>query len=475
MRNLSLGKLVLAGLICLVAAVQLPILTYAGHVITTDYSIFGELYHFQEVSPYTATGSLATIPGDAIGREYEGLLYVVGRGGSNVIQILDPSDGYALVREFSIGSGRNPQDIALIDESIAYVSCYDEAVLLKVDLDNGVVLETFSTASFADADGLPETAMMRFYDDQLFITCQLLDRGAWYAPTGPGKILVFDITTEQWVDMDAAVAGVQPISLLGSNPNTDLVLDLEFGSDAKLLVGCVGNYGVTDGGIELVNLSTGLSEGFAVTEADLGGDLTRFARGETGLYAIVADGGFNTAVKFINDADGFVSLISQGSGFVFSDVAIMPDDLRFLADRTVEASGLRVFDAVSFTELTTNAINTGLAPATFVLELDNGTVASPVIPDISGSLMVGYPYPNPCNPASILPVTGPEGTSVEVKVVDMRGHSLRTEHLVFGGNGQAEFRFSGIDRHGRGLPAGQYRIIIEGEQGWVMRSVTLIK
>jgi len=59
--------------------------------------------------------------------------------------------------------------------------------------------------------------------------------------------------------------------------------------------------------------------------------------------------------------------------------------------------------------------------------------------------------------------------------VDMRGHSLRTEHLIFDGSGQAEFRFSGFDRHGRGLPAGQYRIVIEAEQGLVMRSVTLVK
>jgi len=64
---------------------------------------------------------------------------------------------------------------------------------------------------------------------------------------------------------------------------------------------------------------------------------------------------------------------------------------------------------------------------------------------------------------------------VSVKIIDMRGRNLSDDQLNFDGNGAAEFRFTGVDRQGRSLPTGQYRIILEGEQGWVTRSVTLVK
>ena len=66
----------------------------------------------------------------------------------------------ALVREFSLGVGRNPQDIAFDTQGRAFVSCYDQAVLLRVDVNTGLVAQTDATAAFADADGLPEPAWM---------------------------------------------------------------------------------------------------------------------------------------------------------------------------------------------------------------------------------------------------------------------------------------------------------------------------
>jgi len=344
-----------------------------------------------------------------------------------------------------------------------------------VDLANGTVTNSFSTASFADADGLPETAMMRFYEDKLYIACQLLDRGAWYAPTGSGTLLVFDTIIEQWVDMDADVSGIQPISLYGANPYTDLFLVQEEGSDTQLYLGCVGYYGMTDGGVERVNLDTGISAGIIVSEDDLGGDLTRLTKGEAGLYAIVADAGFNTGLKFINETDGGTTLIAQGSGFVFSDMAVLPGNLVFLADRTVGNSGVRVFDALTFTELTTSPVSSGLPPSQFVVDLSRDENVSAIIPDLAGHLHVGAPFPNPCNPAAIFPVMGLAGTHLSVQILDLRGYCLKTERLILDENGIAEFRFKGVDSQGRDLSAGQYRIVFQGEQSWSMRSVTLIK
>ena len=123
-----------------------------GWVLTTDYSTFGRVRSFALDDPWTVSGDRATIPGDAVGRYHEGKVYVVGRKGANLIQIYDPDAGFALVREFSIGAGHNPQDIAFDAVGEAYVSCYDEAVLLRVDVEGGTVLDAFDTSLFADAE-----------------------------------------------------------------------------------------------------------------------------------------------------------------------------------------------------------------------------------------------------------------------------------------------------------------------------------
>ena len=52
-----------------------------GWIITTDYGSFGRLRSFACNAPWTVSGDLAVVPGDAIGRYHDGLLYVVGRGG----------------------------------------------------------------------------------------------------------------------------------------------------------------------------------------------------------------------------------------------------------------------------------------------------------------------------------------------------------------------------------------------------------
>ena len=181
----------------LLAAGSLPVVAQdTGWVLTTDYSAFGRIRSFEMDSPWTVSADLATIPGDPSGRHHDDLVYVVGRSTSNAIQIYDPAADFSLVREFSLGSGRNPQDIAFDAEGDAYVSCYDEAVLLRVDVQTGTILDTFDTSMFADADGLPETAWMQTLGDRLYITCQRLDRDYYYSPSGPGALLVFDMTNE---------------------------------------------------------------------------------------------------------------------------------------------------------------------------------------------------------------------------------------------------------------------------------------
>ena len=443
-------------------------------VLTGDYSQFGRLRAYSQTAPFTVSGDLATTPGDAVGRLHDGRLYVVGRGGASLLQVYDPQAGMALVREFSLGAGRNPQDIAFDTQGRAFVSCYDQAVLLRVDVNAGTVAQTYSTAAFADADGLPETAWMLARGDRLFIACQKLDRANWYTPTGPGALLVFDMATGQWIDANPALPGTQPITLAGGNPYTRIEA-LGVGGRERLRVGCVGGYGALDGGIDEIDPEALASLGFVVTEAQLGGDLSAFvSAGPQNVWAIVAD--VTTYDTNLVRWQGGPSHTTPraGSGFVFADVAWDGGCCVFLADRTPAADGLRAFDACTGAPLNATPVATGLPPFSFVMASDPVAAPAPPAP-VAATLRVGAPFPNPCNPAARFDVEGPAGQAVDVTVVDLAGRALAGRRLELGAGGSGVFTFDGRDARGRALPAGVYRVVVRGATGTAARSVTLLK
>ena len=444
-----------------------------GWVLTTDYSTFGRVRSFLLDDPWTVSGDLATIPGDPTGRYHDGLVYIVGRGGASLIQIYDPGAGFVLEREFSLGAGRNPQDIAFDSAGDAYVSCYDEAVLLRVDVSNGTILDTFDTSMFADADGLPETAWMLARGDLLYIASQKLDRNNWYAPTGPGDLLVFDMAAEAWVDMDPGEAGIQPIMLTGADPYTRIEAVESGNGEWNLRVGCVGFYGINDGGIEDVDPVAGVSLGYVVTEQELGGDISAFTGTGDDLHILISDASFITSLRRFDPASGAVTVLDTGNGYVHADLAWDGDFQLYLADRTVGASGLRVFDSVSGTELTNGALPTGLPPFKFILPTTDGVSAVSVAGP--GRLTLSRPHPNPCNPAAELQIEGQSGHLVRVGVFDLRGRRLQDRTLVTDINGRAVFRFDGRDSRGRNLPAGVYRVVVQNKTGFAARTVTLLK
>lgn len=434
-------------------------------VVTTDYSLFGRVRQVGANEPWAVSADLATIPGDAVGRHHRGLVYIVGRGGSNLLQIYDPSDGFTLVREFSLGDGRNPQDIAFATDGTAYVSCYDAAVLLRVDTEAGVVLETYSTAAFADADGLPETAWMRAHQGRLYITCQLLDRANWYAPAGPGKLLVFDLETRQWLPA---------IGLTGADPYTPIRLQHRADGGQRLLVGCVGYYAMLDGGIDVVDPIAGTSEGYLASEVELGGDVLNFViTGGGQLFALISSPTFTTSLVRWDPAAGQPAVLDQSDAYTHADLAFDGDFQLFVADRTAGAGGVRVFDVASGAELTDAPLPTGLPPFQFIMPEPDS--AAPVVLVPGAGLTLGRPYPNPCNPRATLPVAGQAGQSVDVSVFDLRGRRVLSQPVTLDGNGRGAFEFRGVAADGRVLAAGIYRVVVQGDGALAARSVCLVK
>jgi len=428
-------------------------------VITTDFSTFGRVEHFAAATPWAASGELAVIPGDAVGRLHDGLVYIVGRGGSNLIRIHDPADGFALVREFSIGAGRNPQDIAFDAQGRAFVSCYDEAVLLEVDTELGTVVQVFDTSAFADTDGLPETAWLRIDGDRLYVTSQKLDRGNWYIASGPGQLLVMDLSTLQWLP---------PLQLAGTNPYTEIQRD----DQGRLVVGCVGAWAALDGGIEAIDPVTGLSDGFLFTEAELGGDILNVELCGDRMHVLTSDPAFATRISRLDPVAGTVTPIVTTAGYDLSDLSWDGAFQLYVADRQVSAPGIRVFDAVSGAELTTGSVATGLPPFQFI---PAARAPSPVPGLLAAGLTLGAPWPNPCNPAASLAITGDPGQQVSVSVFDLRGRRVLRQSLQIDGSGLAHFSFDGRHTNGSALPAGVYRVVAQSRSGFAARSLTLVK
>ena len=457
--NLRLTLAVATLLVAAAAAAQ-----NTGAVIATDYVSSGSVARLQMEAPFAVAADVAAIHNDASGRWHDGLLYVVGRAGADHIQVLDPDQDFATVRQFSLGLGRGLRDIAFRDDGTALVSCYDAAELLHVDPQTGAILQIISTAAFADADGLPETGWLLLRDGRLFVTCERLDRDNWYSPVGDSYLLVLDAATLTWIDCDAQAPGVQGILLAAPNPYTEIAPT----DDGRLLVGCNGYYAVADGGVDVIDPVTLTSLGLEMGEAALGGDIVDLAAHGQRRFAVISDSSFTTRVVAFG---GGVTTVHQGAGYDHADIAV-GGDLLYVADRRLGAAGIRVFDAVSLAELTTGPVSCGLPPALVLLPTQT---AVPVLDLPGAGLQLAAPWPNPCNPQATVALTAPAGAEVTLRVVDMRGRAVRRVGLDVGADGAATWTFDGRDQAGRALPSGVYRCVAEGAGGFAARSLTLVR
>ena len=112
-------------------------------VVSTDFSSGGR-FSMIDTSSLVALPTLSYIHSDAVVRFYNQKIYIVNRLNRDSILILNPLLGYLPLQEFSMGSGSNPQDIAVVNDSKAYVSLYNRTYLAVVDLNTGQIYKKSS-------------------------------------------------------------------------------------------------------------------------------------------------------------------------------------------------------------------------------------------------------------------------------------------------------------------------------------------
>ncbi len=194
----------------------------------------------------------------AVARHAGDRLYVVSADAAR-ITVVDEA-AWTVVKVIQLAPQSGPVDLAVVDAKRAYLTRSSSAHLERIDLTTGDLREVVDLSPFADADGNPDLGMMVLFEGRLFIQIRRLDQSQ--APIAPPYLAVLDVDTEQLVDVDPGLPGVQAITLEGTAPRFKMQA---IRATRTLWISATGIFH-DSGGYERVNLDTLQSLGLAIQE-----------------------------------------------------------------------------------------------------------------------------------------------------------------------------------------------------------------
>ncbi len=340
-------------------------------VATTDLATSGGITVVDTHSGCAWT-NITAIHQDAVLVADDDDLYVINREGGDNVQRLSPASGFATLWQRSVGNLSNPQAMAIAGDT-GFIPLYRTGTVAVVTLSDAgldpiteIVLPTEH-----EADGRAEPAFVWVRGDTLYVMVNGLGDYP-HCGTGRGRIYAYD--TADYTPQPV-FDGQTALDLAFCNPGAWGWLD-----EDRILVGASGDFkalqpegteAVDDGGLEVINLAEGRSEGVILTEADMGDldllDLTVGAEGRVWitLTGLEVDGrpSFQASVHALRlygaAADNLIGEpVWVGEG-IFDIVEV--DDVLWIADRAPECAGLIPIDVGSGEQLSP-VIQTGFAP-----------------------------------------------------------------------------------------------------------------
>ena len=385
-------------------------------VTTTDFSS-GGLRRIDLNTRAVLPGETAVFTDTRL-RWYDGLIYVINRFGQDNIQVVNPAT-LATVLQFSTGNGSNPADIAFVSPTKAYVTLYEKTGLLIVNPQTGATLGSVPLGAFADADGIPEMDHMERVGPWLLVALQRLDRNNGFVPTDSSLVVVVDTRADTVYDVNPAQPGKQGFRLTGKNPVTPFAYDP---SSGRLLIGCAGNYGALDGGIEWIDPIGFKSLGYAITEVALGGNISGIAwYTDAHSYAVIYDASFNGLLVSWSAASGSkLATLYSASGL--GDLGLDDRDELYVCDGTFTSPGVRVWHAGTDLPLA-GPLDTGLPPSQITFDNVSGDITA-VEPAVA-TLYFAAPRPNPARDAVRFEIGVPRAGEVTLEVFDLAGRRVR--------------------------------------------------
>jgi hypothetical protein len=325
----------------------------SAFVVTTDYETGA--YAALDPASRRAVPNIDLIHKDAVCRAdpVTGYTFVVSRLGADAVEIVDTAGTWGVIGEYSVGAGTNPQDIAVVSAGRAYVARYAEPSLLVIDPLDGTALGEVDLSAYADADGSPEAAWLLVRGDRVYAALQkLVD----FQVDGPSSIVVVDAASGE-VRREVILAGGNVYGKLRYAPAIDRI---------PLVV--VGRFGELDGGVQLLDPNNDTVSPYVITEAALGGDLVDavIAAPDLGFAVIgvpAGDGETTRLVAFDPGTGEAGATLIDDDAWELGFIELDPDgDELWVADRSADAPGVRVFDAATGAELTDAPVDVGLPP-----------------------------------------------------------------------------------------------------------------
>jgi hypothetical protein len=272
-------------------------------------------------------------------------------------------------RRFELGADSQLEDMAAVGRCSAFITRRNATRLLHLDLCTGATRETVDFGAFADADGIPDLGTMALDRGRLFVQVRRYneDAPARFAP--PAYLAVVDVASEQLVDVDPALPGVQAIELAGTSPKHRMqVVD----GVRRLYVSASGG-SFDAGGIEAINLVTLRSLGLVIREFDgmVGADLGPFVMvtPEIGYLVYTTDLTLSSHLHRFS-VRGDVDPEELNVSVDYAVPALAHDPIAgtlFVPDGVFGRQGLHVFDATSGARLSTDPIPTDGAPTDVLL------------------------------------------------------------------------------------------------------------
>jgi len=272
--------------------------TETAFLFATDYSSSGQLMTSDDTAASLTNTGVTGLGSSAIIKFFDGKLYLLSDGFSrlslNNVQILDPSNSYRTIAEWSTGDGTNPQDIVVSGDT-AYISLYNPDTvdnldssgnpgdLIVMDLNTGLISQSISFHDYLNADGdlNADAGPMVLVGSTLYVAIQDLQND--FSQNTFGKIAVIDTTTNA-VTSVITLQGRDPVDLVASTTANKLYVADEAPYDFSL-----GNFDTTTayGGLEVIDLST-LQSVALLADETLGGYIERLASGDKKVFAVAS-------------------------------------------------------------------------------------------------------------------------------------------------------------------------------------------
>lgn len=324
------------------------------YITTSDIVSAGEL-KIINLSKHELLAQAVPIHADALVRipAHGDHVFVVNRFPMDNIQAINRQT-FETDFQFSVGRRSNAADIVVV-ENMAYVSRFGAKTLIKVRLSDGKKVKEWDLSAFADSDGFPEPSRMLLWKDKILIQLKRLNKHKFFLPNGKAALAIIELKN------DSLRSESVPMRLANPSPFAGFKLSRE----GRIFLPLSGHLGKLDGGIEEVDPDGLRSLGIVVSESTLGGDILDCAFPEIGkAVCIIYTAAAHTRLVEVNLQERKVQkVLSDPGGYVFS--AVLSDFKRgrvYVADRSPNRSGIRVFELPDLKERLDLFVDVGLPP-----------------------------------------------------------------------------------------------------------------